>query len=126
MWITEKITRPLRETPVENGRAAAFQTSGFAATGSVQRPNVPLYMPAGMVSIPCQGAQILLIPCAGETVCAGVRTEDTQELLPGEVRLFSAGGASLTLKNSGEIELNGATIGKDGTLRARRLEEVKV
>lgn len=125
MWMTEKIARPLRESPVENGRAAAFQTAGFAATGSAQRQNVPLYLPAGMVSIPCQGAQVLLIPCAGETVCAGVRTEDTQGLLPGEIRLFSAGGASLTLKNSGEIELNGAAVAKDGTLRVRKLEEVR-
>lgn len=117
MWITEQIAQPHRESPAENGRASAFQNTGFAATGSAQRENVALYNPAGMVSIPCQGAQILLIPCAGENVCAGVRAEDTQGLQPGEIRLFSAGGARLTLKNSGEIELNGATVTKDGTLR---------
>lgn len=125
MWITEKIASARPDPPAENARAAAFQNAGLSANGSALHNDVPLYTPAGMASIPCQGAQLLLIPCAGESVCAGVRSEDAQGLLPGEVRLFSAGGASLTLKNSGEIELNGVTITKDGTVRARRLEEAR-
>lgn len=125
MWITQKIAQSARMDPAENGRADSFQNAELAATGSARRQNVPLYAPAGLISIPSQGAQVLLSPCAGETICTGVRVADTQGLRPGEIRLFSAGGASLTLKNSGEIDLNGVTITRDGTVRARKLEERK-
>ncbi len=125
MWITQRISQSVRETAAENGRADAFQNMELSATGSARRQNVPLYAPAGLSSIPSPGAQVMLLPCAGETVCTGVRMTDLQGLQPGEIRLYSAGGASLTLKNSGEIELNGITITRDGTVRARKLEERK-
>ena len=125
MWITQKITQPLRETAAENGRAVAFQNLELSTTGSMRQQNVPLYAPAGLSAIPCQGAQVMLLPCAGEPVCTGVRMTNLQNLNPGEIRLFSAGGASLTLKNSGEIELNGLVITKDGAVIARQEKERK-
>ena len=125
MWITQKITQPLRETAAENGRAVAFQNLELSTTGSMRQQNVPLYAPAGLSAIPCQGAQVMLLPCAGEPVCTGVRMTNLQNLHPGEIRLFSAGGASLTLKNSGEIELNGLVITKDGAVIARQEKERK-
>ena len=74
---------------------------------------------------PMPSAQVMLLPCAGEPVCTGVRMTNLQNLHPGEIRLFSAGGASLTLKNSGEIELNGLVITKDGAVIARQEKEKK-
>ena len=125
MWLTQKITHPLRETAAENGRAVAFQNLELSTTGSMRQQNVPLYAPAGLSAIPGQGAQVMLLPCAGEPVCTGVRMTNLQNLHPGEIRLFSAGGASLTLKNSGEIELNGLVITKDGAVIARQEKERK-
>ena len=52
MWITQKITQPLREPAAENGRAEAFQNLELSATGSMRQQNVPLYAPAGLSSIP--------------------------------------------------------------------------
>lgn len=113
MWITQRLSQPTRPTAAESGRVDSFQQTSLAATGSAQRRDVPLYTPAVLISIPLPGEQVLLLPCAGETVCAGVRVTQAHRLQPGELRLFSAGGASITLKNNGTIELCGAIIHTD-------------
>ena len=102
MWITQRLSQPVRPTAAENGRVDSFQQTSLSATGSAQRRDIPLYAPAGVIS--------LLLPCAGEAVCAGVRVTQAHGLQPGELRLFSAGGASITLKNDGTIELCGTII----------------
>ncbi|HIT53227.1 MAG TPA: phage baseplate assembly protein [Candidatus Fimivicinus intestinavium] len=110
MWITQRLSQPVRPTAAENGRVDSFQQTSLSATGSAQRRDIPLYAPAGVISVPSPGEQVLLLPCAGEAVCAGVRVTQAHGLQPGELRLFSAGGASITLKNDGTIELCGTII----------------
>ena len=40
-------------------------------------------------------------------VCAGIAASLDGELSQGEVRLYSAGGAEILLKNTGEVVING-------------------
>ena len=56
------------------------------------------------------------------SVCAGVQG-DPGGLSAGEVRLCSAGGAQIVLKNNGEIWLNGLTITPSGEIRGYQKEE---
>ena len=44
---------------------------------------------------------------AGGAVCLGVIAAPPEPLEPGEVMLYSAGGASIVLKNNGKVLING-------------------
>ena len=39
--------------------------------------------------------------------CAGLSSAPDQKLAPGEVRLYSAGGAEILLKRDGSVVING-------------------
>jgi len=64
------------------------------------------------------GDSVLLMPVEGNDTCLGVLST-TAGLAPGELRLTSSGGASITLRSNGEIDLNGATITRDGRVISR-------
>ena len=52
------------------------------------------------------GVQTCALPIYEGNVCIGTLSQ-SQGLKPGEIKLFSAGGANIVLKNSGEIVING-------------------
>jgi len=64
------------------------------------------------------GDNVLLLPVQGNDACLGVLSA-TAGLNPGELRLTSSGGASITLRSNGEIDLNGAIITREGRVISR-------
>lgn len=111
---------PNRTKPRETGAQVALVSysgaEGFGAVGSCERRDQPVFAPRGISYRPCEGDRALLIPVGGAEACAGVLCT-AGDLEPGELRLSSAGGASIVLKNNGEILLNGLAITPDGQLR---------
>ena len=63
------------------------------------------------VSLPSMSAPLVMLPVMTGGVCLGV-VNDAGTLLPGEVRLFSAGGAEIVLKLDGTVVINGQVFEK--------------
>ena len=109
MWLTDAIANNSQNgapftAVVASGGGAAVQLGG--ETGA----QAELFLPYGMESIPPKGERTAVIP-SGSTLCAvGVRCGSRLSLEPGEVGLFSSGGASIVLKNDGRVLINGADI----------------
>ena len=76
---------------------------------------LPLFCPSGIRSCPKEGELGLLLPLGGGSALVGTAAS-TQGLEPGELALESGGGASILLKNTGDVILNGLIIRPDGTM----------
>lgn len=92
-----------------------FVTSsgGDVTVNAASNQKVSLYFPPGFSSLPSGGEKAVVFPSGGGMICGGVKA-DTSDLLPGEVRVYSAGGAAIVLKANGDIDLNGIKITRDG------------
>ena len=66
-------------------------------------------VPYGMAVCVPQGEKVIMLPESG--VCMGC-VNGAEKLLPGEVRLFSAGGAQILLKADGTVVINGQVFPK--------------
>lgn len=96
----------LNKYGVETARAGVVTTGGEAVhvQTDLERRAPMIAVPFGMAVCMPQGARVLMLPESG--VCLGC-VNDAENLLPGEVRLFSAGGAEILLKADGTVEING-------------------
>ena len=102
MWLTKKETAE----KAESVKTGVVTTGGgeISVCTELERRAPTVTVPYGMaVSVP-QGTE------AGG-VCLGV-VNDAGTLLPGEVRLFSAGGAEIVLKLDGTVVINGQVFEK--------------
>lgn len=71
-----------------------------------------LFGPGGMCWVPRRGQSVLVIKAggAGSDICiAGAEVQGTEEMEPGEVKLFTD-GASILMKNDGTIALEGRVL----------------
>lgn len=77
--------------------------------GSVPFVGISPVLPYGMIySIP-KGEKAITIPIGNTAACLGV-LKPNENLEVGEVMLYSAGGASIILKNDGSVLINGRSI----------------
>lgn len=116
MWIAREIAGRKEEQGAQTARVTLTAAGKVAASGAGETRDTPLYAPYGMASVPPEGSPVLLLPCEGQLRCIGTLC-GAHGLEAGEVMLYSAGGARIVLKNNGEIDLNGLTIGKDGRIQ---------
>lgn len=86
------------------------------ATDSTDWFGAPLYAPYGVYGLPPEGTRALFLPLDGGYACIGALCAGGEGLAPGELRLSSAGGAAIVLKNNGEVWINGAVVAPDGTI----------
>ncbi len=107
MWLSQKLSQK-REEP--GAARLAVTTIGGAEVGvsaGGERRNVPLFSPGGYTWRPRTGETLLVIK-TGDAVCAaGTESGAAADLVAGEVRIASAGGASILLKNDGTVEISG-------------------
>lgn len=116
MWLTQRLLSENSARENERGRVTMNEGGRLSVSAAVHERMVDTYTPYGYTALPPSGARILLVPCAQGSVCTGVRCELPAGLAAGEVRITSAGGAQIVLKNNGEIHLNEAVITPDGRL----------
>ena len=71
---------------------------------------LPVYGPGGLVWTPKAGDTVLVIKGGSgreeQCIAGALSRRETDKLEPGELRLYS-GGASLTLRNDGTVEIEG-------------------
>lgn len=103
MWISQRIISAEKPQP-------AAETAQITGNGSAQGTNsyhgVPVAASWGIACEPPVSAQAVLIQTQSGTACIGVIGEK-KGLQPGELLLYSSGGAEIYLKNSGEVVING-------------------
>lgn len=109
MWISEKMAASrIAESTVTSGEVTGGQDARIAAQGESEYRRLALAAPWGIAYLPPAGARAVILGGAENPVCAGTIVE-AGGLEPGELLLFSAGGARICLKNSGEVVINGQT-----------------
>ena len=103
MWISKKmISAGQKKTLAE----VATITGEKTAQGSGEYRGLPMAAPWGIAYLPPNSTEAVLVESNIGNACVGVLAEE-KEIEPGELMLFSAGGAYIHLKNSGEIVING-------------------
>ncbi len=103
MWLSQQMIAAQKQRP-------AAELTAVTGTAAMQGANayrgVPTAAPWGVASHPPNSAYAVLVNTGSGPACVGTLT-DCGGLEPGELKLFSAGGAEIILKNSGEVIVNG-------------------
>ncbi|MFV0402140.1 MAG: hypothetical protein ACK5LX_16170 [Oscillospiraceae bacterium] len=87
----------------------------FGAAWDRERRGIPMFSPRGISYRPCEGDSLLLQQVEGSDVCLGVLTR-SEGMEPGELLLYSSGGAAVALRNDGSVRINGLTITREGQI----------
>lgn len=97
----------------ENMDSGAVETVSLGVAGTVvssgYQSKKTMFAPGGICWVPRRGQGVLVIKAGMEECIAGAEMEADEELLPGEVKIFSE-GASLWLRNDGSILLEGRVL----------------
>lgn len=100
MWLTQKLA-------ADGGvklRSGMVESEGAFAVQSESRYDKPEQLfPYGFSSAAATGVQAVML----DGYCAGLANTPDSALLPGEVRLYSSGGAEIILKRDGRVLVNG-------------------
>ena len=109
MWITNYIAKERSSNPVsgEITYGSAVKADVFA---SGEYNNMRVVSPYGVIYNPPVGATGVVLPTEGGNMLLGVCPDENVDVNPGEVMLFSSGGASIVLKNNGKVLINGKEV----------------
>lgn len=111
MWISEYVTgRSFNAENAALGEIRSSSNGNVSVSGTREYNGLPLIVPAGIAYIPAAGARTAVVPAEGGAVCLGVAAEPKDGLEAGELMLYSAGGASIVLKNDGRVLINGREV----------------
>lgn len=114
MWISQQMIASQKAPPqAQLGCVTGSVRAGIVAQGAGEYRNLQEAAPYGVAFLPPEGAQAVILSSDAGNVCIGTLTED-KGLQAGELMLYSAGGASVYLKNSGEVVINGQVFAAKG------------
>ena len=107
MWLGKKIAFRQKEAerPVA-GIISGEQNGGLLLQSSSEYREVAAAGPYGVKSLPPAGENAVGVVSGEKTFCLGVEI-DPKGVQPGELVLFSSGGAKITLTRDGKIQLEG-------------------
>ncbi len=111
MWMSNKLVsneKFKREQSV-SAEVSHVSNSKIMVQSSNEYRDISVIAPKGISYIPELGDQTLVLAVGEKSICPGVIMEN-KNLQPGELMLYSAGGANIILKNTGEVVINGQTI----------------
>ena len=103
MWISQQMIEARKERTA--GDAARVTGSG-SAQGVNDYRELQFAGPWGVAYQPPNAAQAVVVSTNAGDACIGTLAQD-KGIGPGELLLYSAGGAEIYLKNNGEVEING-------------------
>lgn len=107
MWIAKKMSDDSDKRRVMNG-SIAYSDSEKTSVSTVENiSTAERIVPYGIAYIPPAGEKAVIIPVDDTQYCCGVLCTQASGLSPGEIKLFSSGGASVILRNNGTVVING-------------------
>lgn len=111
MWLTKNIEEQTRrQRTAEGAQVTSSANAQIDANGTKTHASLPCVAPYGVASLMPSGNQAILIPLDAGSVALGVIQPKIESLEQGEIMLYSAGGATLVLKNDGTVVANGKVI----------------
>ncbi|MGI6270640.1 MAG: hypothetical protein ACOYKJ_08960 [Candidatus Howiella sp.] len=115
MWMTQQLLPEGRE----NGLYGVIETDAAGRLFLNDGRPLPLsgvLTPYGYLALPAVGSAGRAAPDGEDGYLLAGVIAAAEDLEPGEIRISSAGGAYILLKNSGEVIINGMKIGADGQI----------
>ena len=101
MWISRYVTgNSFAKDSPSVGVVRASDSDKVTVSATNEHLSLPVAVPYG----------IAVLPTEAGGVCLGVIAEAPDRLQPGELMLYSAGGASIVLKNDGRVLINGRAV----------------
>ncbi len=116
MWLSKSLFHKTEGEKAQKG-SVTISSSGNMETGSTANSrNTDMYLPYGYSALPPVGEEVLILPaCKGQAIM-GTLSKPKQSLQSGEIRLCSAGGATIELRNDGAVVINSLVINKNGVI----------
>ena len=116
MWLSKMLSKSDKTMTAGSGSVTLSDKNTCEIGASVCQRDIDSYSPYGYSSRAPRGEKIILVPSADGQVMLGT-AEDASSLESGEIRMASAGGAKIILKNDGTVIINSMIIGKDGVIK---------
>lgn len=107
MWLLDYMTQKGKSTAGgERGKVNVSSADSLGVVASNDFRFLKQASPYGVVSVPPKGENAVVLPLKDCRICLGTLSE-SKELEPGELVLFSKGGAEIYLCNNGKVYING-------------------
>ena len=91
------------------GKVTSTQGNTVTVQTEQEHREIKNAAPFGIISVPPIGAKAVVTPTEQGFIYTGV-VEQNSELEPGELMLYSSGGANIILKNDGQVLINGTAL----------------
>ena len=113
MWLMNYITNHSMTSPeAAKGETNTGGAGGTAVASSSEHKALEMCFPYGIFSVAPSGERAVVLPLEDGEVALGV-TDNSQNIEVGELALFSQGGASIILKNNGDVVINGQVFARE-------------
>lgn len=106
MWLIDYITKQNAGDSANKGEVSSADSQTVSVISSNLLRSVKQVFPYGVISVPPSGESAVVIPLKGENVAVGTFAEK-RDIKPGELLLYSQGGAEIYLCNNGKVYING-------------------
>ena len=111
MWLSKKLAaHELQDVASAQDGTVTIEGGELAVFSSGEKREVKTVGPGGYEWQPRKGEDVLIVRggiFGEESYAVGVPEQAGEALAPGEVRIRSAAGAEIVLRNSGRIDING-------------------
>ena len=111
MWLSKKLAaHELQDVASAQDGTVTIEGGELAVFSSGEKREVKTVGPGGYEWQPRKGEDVLIVRggiFGEESYAVGVPEQADEALEPGEVRIRSAAGAEIVLRNSGRIDING-------------------
>lgn len=115
MWISRQTVKDSEPEPIQTGKVTMSGNNSIEAVSSSPQRNIDIYSPYGYSYALPSGVNMLIARCDAKSAAAGVLMNPV-ELKAGEIKISSAGGSYILLKNDGSVVINGLVINKNGEI----------
>lgn len=124
MWLSKRFNLP--ELPIaETAVVTSANGTKTEATSNMCAKDISTYAPYGYSYAVPFGQEILLINDENGSKGAGIKMSTDEVLSNGEIMIKSLGGASICLKNNGDVVINNSlTVTKNGVVTNADGEEI--
>lgn len=110
MWLSKQISNAcklIKNTRI--GEVTSTHDDTVTVQTSEEHREIKVAAPFGVISIPPTGAKAVVTLTEQGFIYTGVLNQ-ASDLEPGELMLYSSGGANIVLKNNGQVLINGTVL----------------
>ena len=110
MWLSRELSLSSKEkSETSIGETIGTDGSKIYIQSHQEYRDVPMIAPFGIAYNPPLNSEAVVLPTDKGNVCPGVICSN-KNLKPGELMLYSSGGASIVLKDNGDVLINGKKV----------------